>query len=275
MSRGRELFRVPYYGNFQLEEQLTTLSSADHDANVSELTILGKDVFFQGDNGDTGQELFAFFAEKGNFEISILPSRELVNEGDTLDLGLVELPFDTSLQFEILNVAEPIIFFNTVDVEGNPFSVDTVLSSVLFFEPAPDAPVSDRDTFVVNYTAMFEGNTDVGTVSVRTSFTDSEEFTFYVKAEVETTVSAEDAYARDWQLAPNPVRNSAQLSGQALENNGQIEIIDSQGRIIQTHVIQKNQSNRRLILGQLNAGTYFLRLSSPDQQAKIIPFVKQ
>lgn len=275
MSQGRELFRVPYFGNFEFEEQLTSLSSDVHDAAVSDLAILGKDVFFQGDDGNTGQELYAFFAKKGEFEVSLLPSRGLVSDGDTLDIGIVELPFDTSLQFEILNIAEPIIGFNAVEVEGNPFAVDSITSTLLFFQPDPDAPVSDRDTFTVNYTAMDEGSIDVGIVTVRTSFTNNKNFTFYVRAEVETTVSAEDVFARNWELSPNPVRNKAQLRGHGLKTDGQIDIIDNQGKQVQSYPIRKYQSNRKLILGQLQAGTYYLRLSAPGYEARTIPFIKQ
>jgi ELWxxDGT repeat protein len=275
MSQGRELFRVPYFGNFESEEQLTFLSSDVHDAAVSDLAILGKDVFFQGDDGNTGQELYAFFAEKGEFEVSRLPSRVLVNEGDTLDIGIVELPFDTSLQFEILNIAEPIIGFSAVEVEGNRFAADSINPTLLFFQPAPGAPVSDRDTFVLNYTAMDEGNIDVGTVTVRTSFTDNENFTFYIKAEVETTVSAEDDFARNWELSPNPVSTTALLSGQALESDGQVHIIDNQGRLIKSFPIRKYQTKRKLILGELQAGHYYLRIYTPNKKGTTIPLIKQ
>jgi hypothetical protein len=117
--------------------------------------------------------------------------------------------------------------------------------------------------------------TDVGVVTITSRFTDTEEFVFFIKAEVRETVSAEDAFGKDWQLAPNPVADVARLSGQSLESEGQIEIISNRGDIIRTYPIQKYQRNRSLILGELTPGTYYLRLSAPNYQPTTIPFIKQ
>jgi len=270
----QELYRVPLTGNFQSEQQLTSIGSSMQDANVRELVLLGKDIYFQADDGVIGRELHGFIAEKGDYVITELPSLNAVVAGDTLDLGLVQQSFDTTLFFEISSVADPIIALLDVEVDGFGFSTDVVNPVLLLQNAQPGSGLNDRDTFNIQYFAAEEGQTDVGTVTVTTDFTENEQYTFFIKAEVESTTSALDVFAKDWQLAPNPVNSIAQLTGQALDEDGQIEIIDNQGRVIQTYPIQKYQSNRRLILSQLQSGMYYLRLSAPNQKSTTIPFIK-
>jgi len=280
-TEGQEVYRVPLAANFQSEVQVSNIRPGAESASARELIILGKDVYFQADDGMNGRELYGFIAEKGDFAISELPGLSQVEAGDTLDLGLVEQSFDTTLLFEIETLASPIIEFTDVEVIGDGFSSDAITPALLIQGGRPgDAlfdkdPLNGRDTFNIYYSAAEEGQTDVGTVTVRANFTENERYTFFIKAEVEEIVSAPDAFARNWQLAPNPVSSTAQLTGQSLESDGQIDIIDNQGRIINSYPIRKYQSNRKLILGQLQKGTYYLRLSAPNHKATTIPFIKQ
>jgi ELWxxDGT repeat protein len=274
-ASGDELFRVPLLGNFQLEEQLTEINTGTGNSNVRELALLGKDIYFQANDGQSGEELYGFIAQKGMFSVSQLPSMNAVNAGDTLDLGMVDQSLDTTLMFEMETLAEPIIEIQNVEVAGNGYSVSSFDPIQLIFGVDPQEPEQDLDTFAINYFAAEEGMTDVGVVTITSRFTDTEEFVFFIKAEVRETVSAEDAFGKDWQLAPNPVADVARLSGQSLESEGQIEIISNRGDIIRTYPIQKYQRNRSLILGELTPGTYYLRLSAPNYQPTTIPFIKQ
>ena len=272
---GQEVFRVPLTADFQSEEQVSNIRPGAESADAKELFLLGKDIYFQADDGVNGTELYGFIAEKGDFTLSELPGLSLVNEGDTIDLGLVEQAFDTTLLFEIESIVSPIIEFSDVQVTGNGYSANPILPVLLLQGAGMGSPLSDRDTFAVQYFAAEEGLTDVGEVTVITQFTENERFTFFIKAEVETTVSAEDAFGKNWQLAPNPVADVARLSGKSLESEGQIEIISNRGDLLKTYPIQKYQSNRSLILGELTPGTYYLRLSAPNHQPTTIPFIKQ
>ncbi len=274
-ATGNELFRVPLLGDFQSEEQLTEINPDSGDSNVRELALLGKDIYFQADDGQIGSELYGFIAEKGAFAVSQLPSLNDVNAGDTLDLGMVDQFLDTTLLFELETLADPIIEIQDVEVSGNGYTVDSFDSIQLIFGADPQEPEQDRDTFAINYLAAEEGVTDVGEVTIVSRFTDTEEYTFFIKAEVRESVSAEDAFGKNWQLAPNPVSDIARLSGESLESEGQIEIISNRGDVLKTYPIQKYQSNRSLILGELTPGTYYLRLSAPNHEPTTIPFIKQ
>lgn len=77
-------------------------------------------------------------------------------------------------------------------------------------------------------------------------------------------------------IYPNPVKNYAEISFQALEKNIEIDVVDLSGRIINriyhTNTPLQKRSSVFYNFSNLASGTYFLRLANADK-TNSLPFM--
>jgi ELWxxDGT repeat protein len=266
---GTELYRTPLFGSFTSMERLSDINERDGDSEIDEITPVGKQMFFEADDGSTGNELYAFQAELGEIEVLRLPNFIDVFPGDTIDMGLVELGTDTILEFIYGRATPPTVRVEVVEVEGDGYFVAPILP-ITFYR----RDTVERDTFMVNYVASAEGSEDIGIVRLYTDYAALDTFTFYIKAQVEGDVAARNPFAPDWKLAPNPVLDQLQLSGSPLQKEGQGYIMNAQGQIIHIFSMKKHETEKQMDMGALPSGQYFIYLNAEEMNMSMIPFVK-
>jgi hypothetical protein len=75
-----------------------------------------------------------------------------------------------------------------------------------------------------------------------------------------------------FEIFPNPTQDYIQIAGNLSISNADYQIIDMQGRIIQSGIL-KNQSDR-LLLDQISPGCYILQLNNKENK-KRLPFIKE
>ena len=75
-----------------------------------------------------------------------------------------------------------------------------------------------------------------------------------------------------FEIFPNPTQDYIQIAGNLSISNADYQIIDMQGRIIQSGIL-KNQSDR-LLLDQISPGCYILQLNNKGNK-KRLPFIKE
>lgn len=266
---GTELYRTPIFGDFTLFERLSDINDRAGDSEIEEVTAVGKNIFFEGTDGMTGHELYKFQAELGEVELFTLPNFIPVFDGDTIDLGIVREELDTILRFEFGRATTPSVRVEKVDVEG-PGYFGTPIHPVTFSRLG----MQRRDTFLINYVAMEPGEVEVGVVNLISDYAVNDTLTFFIKAEVEMDVAAQTPFAPEWKLAPNPLLDQAQLTGPPLQQKGQVQIINTQGQVMQTMSLSKYETQRDIILEDLPSGQYFVHLQAEDGNTRLIPFIK-
>jgi len=266
----RELLRTPIFGNLQNTQLLSDINPGMGDSDIDDITIVGKNVFFEAyDGGTIGDELYVFRVERGVPAVVELPELSTVSAGDTIDLGVVDMDFDTTLTFEVTNDAQATYLLDTSIITGNGYTIDPI-GSVEFFRFDATA----ADTFSVSYTATGEGNIDVAEVTLRSTFSETDTLQFYIKVEVDMQSSAQQTIAEDWKLMPNPVTDFATLTGTPLPSETEVQLMDLSGKIVNRWTLSAFQNQERIQLTSLPAGSYLLKITAEGYKVNIIPFIK-
>jgi hypothetical protein len=180
--------------------------------------------------------------------------------GDTTDTDPFEVSIDTCVITGVIDVAEVIDVWFDEDELWAAWEIimgsDTVEFSLSYGEITEIEPGVYEFILYINCGDM---------KSITTLST-----SYYIDNSV---LSIRPDVTPEASLYPNPVRDVLYVQAGQSDNAREIQMLDSNGRVIQSRMIQSNEQTIRLATDHLSKGLYLIRISGREQ-TQTLKFVK-